>query len=516
MNLRVFPTRDEFAALAAAGHRYLPLGREVVADLDTPLSLYLKVARGPYNFLLESLEGGERWGRYSLIGSRPLLVCRQRGREVETISAAGGRRRFSAADPLAVVRELLAEFEPPALPGLPRFYGGAVGFLAYDTVKFFEKLPDTAVDDTGFADALFMVPGLLLVHDNLKNTLLLINLVSLTPGTPAAAAYTAGLEELERVAARLAGPVPPRPPAAAVPELEVTSNLEREEFTRLVARAVDYVKAGDVIQVVLSQRFHCAAAVEPFDLYRALRLVNPSPYLYFLQFDDELLVGSSPELLVRKNGRTVEVRPIAGTRPRGRDSGEDQRLEAELRADPKERAEHIMLVDLGRNDVGRIAAYGQVQVDELLVVERYSHVMHLVSHVQGELREGLDMYDAFRACFPAGTVSGAPKIRAMEIIDELEPHRRGPYAGAVGYFGFGGNMDFAIAIRTVMIKDGEIYFQAGAGIVADSDPEKEYEETINKAAAVRRALELAVRDLWPPGPPAAGEETEEGNDQKIY
>jgi anthranilate synthase component 1 len=473
----------------------VPVCREVVADLDTPLSLYRKTARGSYTFLLESLEGGERWGRYSIIGLDPLLVFCQRRQQVTIIRDGKSDARPSALDPLDQLQELLSSFSPAPVAGLPAFYGGAVGFLAYDVVKKFEPLPDNARDDTGFADALFMVPGLLLVHDNLKNTLVIVALVPVAGEADLESCYGRGLAAIDRLLKQLKTPVDHDSLPVDPDKLEISSNVSRDEFVGMVERATEYVRAGDVIQVVLSQRFRCQPEIDPFTLYRALRLVNPSPYLYYLKFDDELLVGSSPELLVRKTGDTVEVRPIAGTRPRGTTDAEDQALAAELLADPKERAEHIMLVDLGRNDVGRIAAYGQVQVDELMEIERYSHVMHLVSHVQGRLREDLDMYDVFRACFPAGTVSGAPKIRAMEIIDELEPSRRGPYAGAVGYFGFSGNMDFAIAIRTVMIKNGRLYFQAGAGIVADSDPQKEYEETLNKAMAIRKALEMAAEGL---------------------
>jgi anthranilate synthase component 1 len=489
-----FPSLPEFIRLAE-GHSHVPVCCEVIADLDTPLSLYRKVARGAYTFLLESLEGGGRWGRYSIIGLEPEVVFCRRREQVIVTRGEKSETSLSSMDPLIQLRELLSNFSPAPVAGMPAFYGGAVGFLSYDVVKKFEPLPDKTSDDIGFADAFFMVPGLLLVHDNLKNTVVIIALVPVAGEENMQSCYAHGLEMIDHLLARLTTSTVCAQPEAAADELKVSSNLSRAEFVRMVDQATEYVRAGDVIQVVLSQRFCCEQEIDPFILYRALRLVNPSPYLYHLRFDDELLVGSSPELLVRKTDRTVEVRPIAGTRPRGRTEAEDQDLAAELLADPKERAEHIMLVDLGRNDVGRIAEYGQVQVDELMEIERYSHVMHLVSHVQGQLRDGLDMYDAFRACFPAGTVSGAPKIRAMEIIDELEPSRRGPYAGAVGYFGFSGNMDFAIAIRTVMIKNGRIYFQAGAGIVADSDPAKEYEETLNKAMAIRKALEMAAEGL---------------------
>ncbi|MBN2231670.1 MAG: anthranilate synthase component I [Deltaproteobacteria bacterium] len=495
MNREIFPTVDEFVQRAAA-HRWQLMGREVPADLDTPLSLYARYAGRSHSFLLESLEGGERWGRYSIIGAEPVAVLRQRGTELTLARGENVECRVVSPDPLVPLRALLAEFDLPPVSGLPRFFGGAVGCLAYDTVRAFERLPDEPPDDAGFPDSLFMIPGLLLVHDNLKNSLLVLVLVDAAAHADPAAAWAAGRLRLDDLGAELRRPAPRPDAAPGARPPEISSNLDRPAYGGLVRRAVDYVLAGDVIQVVLSQRFHARLdGFDPFTLYRALRLVNPSPYLYYLKFDDELIVGSSPELLVRLQDDRVEVRPIAGTRPRGADEAADCALEAELRADPKELAEHIMLVDLGRNDVGRIAEYGRVEVDELMVVERYSHVMHLVSHVQGRLRPGLDMYDAFRACFPAGTVSGAPKVRAMEIIDELEPCRRGPYAGAVGYFGFGGSMDFAIAIRTMMIKGADIYFQAGAGIVADSDPDREYDETVNKARAIGRALELAAAGL---------------------
>ena len=496
MEIKLTPDFAEFEQLAAE-YDYVPVCRELVADLDTPLTLYHKLAADEeYSFLLESLEGGERWGRYSFIGWRPALLFHQR-RGVVKITRRGERpERIAARDPLPLLKKALEEMRPAPVAGLPGFFGGAVGFFSFETVKAFEKIPDTVSNDLDGADAWFMVPGLLLIHDNLRHSLTLVSLVRVADGKnreAVARAWREALSELDEVVRRIRGPLAWQAPTPVPGRLDFTSNMSREEFLGMVAKAVDYVKAGDVIQVVLAQRFRCLEKLDPGAVYRALRLINPSPYLFHFNFRGERLIGSSPELLVRKTGRKIAVRPIAGTRPRGADEIADRRLAEELLADPKEVAEHIMLVDLGRNDVGRVSAYGRVEVKELMTIERYSHVMHIVSHVEGKLKEGLDMFDAFRACYPAGTVSGAPKVRALEIIDELEPNRRGPYAGAVGYFGFSGDMDFAITIRTVTVRDEVLYFQAGAGIVADSKPEMEYQETLNKASAMRRALELAAR-----------------------
>ncbi|MCK5915388.1 MAG: anthranilate synthase component I [Deltaproteobacteria bacterium] len=496
MEKKIFPAFDEFERLAA-DYSYVPICREIVADLDTPLTLYHKLAlKEDFSFLLESLEGGERWGRYSFIGYRPALLFCQRHQEVEIIR---GERRdvVKTADPLPEIARIMKLMRPAPVPGLPDFYGGAVGFFSFETVKAFEKIPHTVDCDVDGADAWFMVPEILLVHDNLRHKISLVRLVEVGEGggepEKTAALYRDALLDLDEVVQRIRQPLNWVAPTPATGPLSFESNMSQAEFLRMVERAVKYVEAGDLIQVVLSQRFQCLQKLDPVAIYRALRLINPSPYLFHFNFNGERLIGSSPELLVRKNGSRVAVRPIAGTRPRGADPEADQRLAEELLADPKEVAEHIMLVDLGRNDIGRVSAYGQVLVEELMKVERYSHVMHIVSHVEGKLRPGLDMFDTFRACYPAGTVSGAPKVRALEIIDELEPTRRGPYAGAVGYFGFSGDMDFAITIRTVTVNDGISYFQAGAGIVADSNPEMEYQETLNKASAMRRALELAAK-----------------------
>ncbi len=496
MAIKLNPDFTVFKELAAT-HDYVPVCREIVADLDTPLTLYHKLAAAEScSFLLESLEGGERWGRYSFIGWSPALLFHQRRGEVTLSRPGAAAERVRARDPLPLLKRVLAEMRPAPVAGLPDFFGGSVGFFSFETVKAFERIPDTVADDLAGADAWFMVPGILLVHDNLRHTLSLIHLVRVgADKSPEnlAGVWREALNRLDAVVRRIRLPLVWQAPTPVAGELHFKSNMSREEFLKMVARAVAYIRAGDVIQVVLAQRFRCLEKLDPGAVYRALRLINPSPYLFHFNFNGERLIGASPELLVRKTGNRIAVRPIAGTRPRGRDADEDRRLAEELLRDPKEVAEHIMLVDLGRNDVGRVSGYGKVRVEELMTIERYSHVMHIVSHVEGELKAGLDMFDAFRACYPAGTVSGAPKVRALEIIDELEPTRRGPYAGAVGYFGFSGNMDFAITIRTVTVKDETLYFQAGAGIVADSRPEMEYQETLNKASAMRRALELAAR-----------------------
>ncbi len=496
MKKKIFPTFDEFERFAS-DYNYVPICREIVADLDTPLTLYHKLAaQEEFSFLLESLEGGERWGRYSFIGYRPALLFCQRHGEIE-ITRGEQKELIKTADPLPEIARIMKLMQPAPVSGLPDFFGGAVGFFSFETVKAFEKIPNTVDCDIDGADAWFMVPEILLVHDNLRHALSLVRLIAVGEGgrdrKNLGTLYREAVCDLEKVVQRIRQPLCWVAPTPVTEPLVFKSNMNRAEFLRIVKRAVEYVEAGDLIQVVLAQRFQCLQRLDPAAIYRALRLINPSPYLFHFNFKGERLIGSSPELLVRKNGSRIAVRPIAGTRPRGADAEADQHLAEELLADPKEVAEHIMLVDLGRNDIGRVSVYGQVLVEELMKVERYSHVMHIVSHVEGELRPGLDMFDTFRACYPAGTVSGAPKVRALEIIDELEPTRRGPYAGAVGYFGFSGDMDFAITIRTVTMKDDLIHFQAGAGIVADSKPEMEYQETLNKASAMRRALELAAK-----------------------
>ncbi len=471
----------------------IPVHREIIADLDTPLTIFAKLAgEEEHAFLFESLEGGEKWGRYSFVGFDPLVVFESRGRQVTV--RRGDNVENTEGDPLDLLKELLASFQVSGQSEyLPRFFGGAVGFLGYDMVRFMERLPEINPPLTGFPDCSFMIPRLVLIYDNLKQVLTIVNCVAAEKDRDLTAQYAEATARIDEVVARLRRYLPAAEAPWEPKTHEFTANMEPESFRRMVARAKEYILAGDIIQVVLSQRFHTETDLTAFQLYRALRHINPSPYLFYLKQGDLVHIGSSPEILVRLEQGEIELRPIAGTRRRGKTAEEDLALERELLADPKERAEHLMLVDLGRNDVGRVAVHGQVETRDLMVIERYSHVMHIVSGVHGRLAPGLDQFDVIRACFPAGTVSGAPKIRAMEIIEELEPERRGPYAGAVGYFGFSGNMDFCITIRTFVLHGQDLWIQAGAGIVADSDPQAEYEETINKSMGLRRAVELAEK-----------------------
>ncbi len=490
------PSEREFEELAARGFNLIPVCREFPADLETPVSAFLKVARGDYAFLLESVRGGEKWGRYTFLGSEPATVVRARGDRLELIKPGRAVEVRPVKDPFEALRSELKRLRAPQLDYLPRFFGGAVGFLAYDIVRYFERLPNAPHDDLGTPDLYMMLTDSVLMFDNIRQSLKIIANVPMEEFDSAREAYRTAINKIDEIASRLEGPVP-RPslgeaaPAANGAELRITSNQTREGYMATVLRAKEYIAAGDVIQVVPSQRFEAPLTAHPFNIYRSLRTINPSPYMFYLRLGDHTLVGASPEVMVRLEGREITLRPIAGTRPRGADEEDDRAMERELLADPKERAEHVMLVDLGRNDVGRVARIGSVEVTELMVVERYSHVMHIVSNVRGELKEGLDAFDAFRATFPQGTVSGAPKIRAMEIIDELELVRRGVYAGAVGYFSYTGNMDTAIALRTLTIKNNRVYIQAGGGVVADSDPAAEYEESVNKARAMVRALSVA-------------------------
>ncbi|MBX3026066.1 anthranilate synthase component I [bacterium] len=484
------PEFDAFCAHAAEGN-LIPVYREILADLDTPVSAFLKLDDGGDAFLFESVEGGEKWARYSFLGTGPSRVLICRGGTVSDGPPGGPFTSRATADPLGEARALLAAYRPVPIAGLPRFTGGLVGFLGYDLVRSFETLPATARDDLGHPDYYLMLIDALVVFDTVAQKMKVVAHALVEPGGDLRAAYDAACARVDAVVERLRRPVaPPAPVQCAGPPL-VRSNFEPTAYEGIVERAKEYIRAGDVIQVVLAQRFQCPLRAHPFDIYRCLRTFNPSPYMFFLRTGGRIVLGASPEVMARLEGRELTVRPIAGTRPRGTDEQQDRALEAELAADPKEIAEHIMLVDLGRNDVGRVARIGTVAVTERMVVERYSHVMHLVSNVRGELAAGYDCFDAFRATFPAGTLSGAPKIRAMEIIEELEPIRRGVYGGAVGYFGFSGNMDTAIAIRTMVIDDGVIYAEAGAGIVADSDPEREHAECVNKARALFQAVKLA-------------------------
>lgn len=498
--MRLLPDFDSFKAHASDA-RVVPVWREFLFDVDTAVTAYGKLARPPFGFLLESVVGGEQWARYSFLGTRPAAAWRLQDGRVSWWTPEGGWHPVDTDDPLADLDRRLAERTPARVPGLPRFWGGAVGYFGYDVVRQVEDLPASPPDDLGLPDGLFVFTDVVLAIDNLKGRARAIAAVHVEPGLDDGelrARYDQAEDRIAEVIRTLAEAAPPPPLALAdEPDAdpEFQSATTRADFEAGVERIREYIRAGDAFQVVLSQRLGVDLDATPFELYRALRTLNPSPYLYFLEMDGVTLVGSSPEVLVRMEEGTVTVRPIAGTRPRGATPAEDDALAADLLADEKELAEHRMLVDLGRNDVGRVAEYGSIVVPDLMVVERYSHVMHVVSQVEGRARPELSAVDVFRACFPAGTVSGAPKIRAMQIVDELEPVRRGPYAGAVGHFGYGGRtMDTAITIRTVLVTGGRAYVQAGAGIVADSDPATEYEETLNKARALLRATAMVRRE----------------------
>jgi len=490
-------TLAEFLASARPG--MVPVTRQVVLDGDTPVSAFAKLHRGPYGFLLESLEGGERWARYTFLSTDPREVYRYRDRTVERWSSTSGWHTITTDEaPLAHMARTMRQWPPVSLPGLPRFTGGAVGYIGYDVVRSLERLPHPPSDDRGLPDAILMVADTVLVLDNLYNRATVIANVEVTPDLlPAELTrrYRQAVARIEEWVGRLRGPASLQPLAIEGPPPipPVTSPYGDQQFQDDIRRIQEYIAAGDTFQTVLSRRLDLPAP-DPFLTYRYLRALNPAPYLYFLHCDDLHVVGSSPEVLLRVEEGELTLRPIAGTRPRGADAEQDQALQAELEADPKERAEHLMLVDLGRNDVGRVAQFGTVRLTSFMTVERYSHVMHLVSEVRGTLRPELDALAALGACFPAGTVSGAPKVRAMEIIDALEPVRRGPYAGAVGYIAWGARtMDTAIAIRTVVMRGGRAWVQAGAGVVADSDPAAEWRETEAKARAVLAALGLAAR-----------------------
>ncbi|MFQ6058019.1 MAG: anthranilate synthase component I [Anaerolineae bacterium] len=493
------PSLDEMKRLVEAGTGNLvPVYRQLPADLETPVSVYLKLRGHGPSFLLESVEGGEQLGRYSFLGTDPEMTLITRDRQaVLRDNGIIASQPLDGRDPLDVIRDILSRTRPIILPGLPRFFGGAVGYIGYDTVRFFERLPATAEDDLGLPDTVFLFTDTLIVFDHVKHRLLVI--ANAHVEGDAEGAYQAATAKIEGLVARLRQPLPlPYPPGPAS-DPRLTSNMPPQRFEAMVREAKEYIAAGDIFQVVLSQRLQRRTAADPFAIYRALRMINPSPYMFYLNLGPVAgerplhLIGSSPEMLVRLEDRVAELRPIAGTRPRGHTPEEDAALAAELLDDPKERAEHVMLVDLGRNDLGRVCAYGSVHVPELMVIERYSHVMHIVSSVKGQLNGRHDAFDLLRATFPAGTVSGAPKVRAMEIIEELEGVRRGPYAGAVGYFGYGGTMDTCITIRTIIMHGDTAYVQAGAGIVADSDPAREYEETMNKAKALAEAISVAER-----------------------
>ncbi len=485
----------QFHALAAQGYNRIPFMREVLADLDTPLSTYLKLADGPYSYLFESVQGGEKWGRYSIIGLPCRTVVRIHGRRIEVQTDTRVVESVEVADPLVWIAAFQARYRVAEPADLPRFTGGLVGYFGYDTVRYIEPRLGTCPnpDPLGVPDILLMVSDEVVVFDNLGGKLFVI--VHADPAQPDAVSVAQARLDHLVMQLRRETPVPVHQHSIRVREDDFVSGFTQDGFEHAVRRAKDYIVAGDVMQVVLSQRMSIPFAARALDLYRALRSLNPSPYMYYMDLGDFHVVGSSPEILVRLDGQAVAVRPIAGTRPRGANEAEDQALERELLADPKERAEHLMLIDLGRNDTGRIAAIGTVRVTEEMLIERYSHVMHIVSNVVGELKDGMHAIDVLRATFPAGTVSGAPKVRAMEIIDELEPVKRGVYSGAVGYLSWSGNMDTAIAIRTAVIKDGTLHIQAGAGIVHDSVPRNEWDETMSKGRAVFRAVAMAEAGL---------------------
>jgi anthranilate synthase component 1 len=491
----LYPDLKEFKKSAKKGN-LIPVYREILADLDTPLSAFLKL-KGKTGFLLESVEGGEKWARYSFIGSDPSLTIEGKNKSLTVKSSSGAKRVEFTDDPLKIISHELKKYKPVIMPGLPRFFGGFVGYIGYDTVRHFEKLPDNQHKGLDLPDIFLIFTDTLLVFDSMAQTIKVISNAYTGESSPEDA-YKKAVKKIDGIVRKLRSKVTlPKNRAGKINDSNAsfTSNFGKSDFKKAVEKTKEYIKAGDIFQAVISQNFEKKININPINAYRALRVINPSPYMFYLNTGKCTLAGSSPEILVRVEEGRIELRPIAGTRKRGSTEEEDIMLEKELMADTKELAEHIMLVDLGRNDVGKVSAAGSVKVTELKTIERYSHVMHIVSNVTGKLADGLDAFDVLRASFPAGTVTGAPKIRAMEIIEELEPTRRGPYAGCVGYFDFSGNMDMCITIRTIIFKKGKAYIQAGAGIVADSDPENEYMETVNKAKGMFKAIEAAEKML---------------------
>jgi len=486
------PNFNEFEKLAQQGN-LIPIYREILADVETPVSVLLKMYKKDHVYLLESVEGGEKWGRYSFLGADAGVVFKVCGAKVIVEENDKVSTRQHNGNPMQILREILHRYKPVAIPGLPRFYGGAVGYLGHEMVRYFENLPSVAPDDLGINEAVFVISDSMMIFDNVRHTIKVVACAYTEDDAPLSDIYDKSCRRIEELIALIAAAsVHQEKDAADAEEVSFAANMTEAEYEGMVKKAKDYIAAGDIIQVVLSQRLEAECRSHPVDLYRALRFINPSPYLFFLKLDDITLIGSSPEVMVRLEEQTMELRPIAGTRKRGKTEQEDRQLSDELLSDEKERAEHVMLVDLGRNDLGRVAQTGSVQVNQYMVVEKYSHVMHLVSNVRAQLARGLDAFDVLAATFPAGTLSGAPKIRALEIIDELEPIKRGTYGGAVGYFSFSGNMDLCITIRTMLLKNGKIYIQAGAGIVYDSVPQKEHQESLNKARALLQAVSLAA------------------------
>lgn len=494
----ISPSYEQFLENLKRGN-LVPVWEEFLADYDTPVSVFKKIDSSDYSFLFESVEGGDKWARYSFLGIDPSVILRSKGRNVEIIRP-GEKAETLTGDPILVLRDLLSCYKPVSSEDLPRFHGGAVGYFGYDMVRFIENIPDTSPDDLKLWDSIYMVMDTVLAFDNVTSKVKIISNAYVPDINDAREQYEKSLAKIAQLKDRLRNSAVATfsdnlSPDDTEEEFKLESNFEPAQFKEAVLRTKEYIKSGDIIQAVISQRWKTDLRVDPFDLYRALRILNPSPYMFYLRMGDEILTGSSPEVMVRVEGKRIASRPIAGTRPRGKTVSEDDGLADELIADPKERAEHIMLVDLARNDLGRVSETGSVRVDEFMIVERYSHVMHIVSNVRALLAEGADAFDVIKATFPAGTLSGAPKVRAMEIIEETEPGTRGAYGGCVCYFSFSGNMDSCITIRTFVIKDGEIYIQAGAGIVADSNPETEYQETVNKVKALVKSVELAEGGL---------------------
>ena len=496
-----YPTLEEFREKAKTGNT-IPVYRPILADMETPVSAFYKLMPDNFAFLLESVEGGEKVARYSFLGSQPSVLFQSKGHKVTIEYLAKGEKVSKEyEDPLTALEEVMHNYQPVNIEGLPQFHGGAVGYMSYDMVRFVEELPDDTEDELQLPDCFFMIAETILIFDHVNHQIKVVANAQIDGDIDAAYTDAVGkidalVEKLTTVSEKIAirnSSNYTKTHQKSPPDLQ--SNFTKPAYEDVVRRAKEYIAAGDIIQVVPSQRFSRAVSVDSFDVYRALRVVNPSPYMFYLKCNGFDIVGASPEMMVRVEDGLVQTRPIAGTLPRGKTDAEDREFEQKLLADPKERAEHVMLVDLGRNDLGKVSEYHTVEVTDLMIVERFSHVMHIVSHVIGRLRDNLSAFDVIRACLPAGTLSGAPKIRAMEIIDELEPTRRGPYGGAVGYFSFSGSADTAITIRTAVIKDGVAYVQAGGGVVADSVPENEYYETMNKARALLNAIEMAEQGL---------------------
>ena len=491
---RYYPTFEEFKQLAAKGN-IIPVYRQLFADTLTPVSAFQKISDSENAFLLESAAGGEKISRYSFLGTNPFLEFTCFGSRIEIKRGDRGEEVLHAHDPLEVLNKEMKSFTPVQVDGLPSFFCCGVGYIGYDTIRYYESLPNVPKDDLSLPDIQAMFYDSVIIFDHLTKTIKVVCTAQID-GDFLENVYTDAINKIDCIIERLRTPVMSLSDDITTEKeisIAFSSNFEKADFLKAVERCKEYIRAGDVFQVVISQRFKTQTHADPFNIYRVLRVINPSPYMFYLKMENLKLIGSSPEVMVKVDGRKIVVRPIAGTRRRGKDDTEDTHFAQELIADPKERAEHIMLLDLGRNDVGRVSRYGSVHIDEKMVIEKYSHVMHITSSVCGELEEGKTAFDSLKACLPAGTLSGAPKIRAMQIIDEIEPTKRGPYGGAVGYFDFFGNINTCITIRTILLKGNDAYIQAGAGIVADSIPEREYEETVNKAKGLLKAIEIAEK-----------------------